>query len=542
MSGALGRLLAVQCRAQRPRLVRAALLAALVSAASVALLGISGWFITAAALAGAAGSVAAMAFNYMLPSAAIRLFAILRTGARYGEALASHEAALGAVAAVRPALFRSIAAMPAHRALAFSSGDTVSRIVNDVTAIEHDLVRRSAPAAALAALASGTILIAIAGIPAALAVAVILVLTLLLARRVSQRLDAPVRAAMEANGALKQALTRLVESAPDIRCYGLEALAARHVAERSAPLAQAQVEIARANGWLSFLHIGAIALAAVTALVLAAPAGAPLAALAALAAAMTIDGAAPLFRREAARAALLHAEARLEAVAGNDGASAQEPLLIFHRPAVRILHGPLLAPGSRTAIAGRSGSGKTTLVEILLGLRAAKPGMAWLDGVDVAFLDAETLRRTFAWAPQDAGLIAGTVRDNLRLAAPGAPDAALWSALADAMLSDRVHALPHGLDSWIGGNGERLSGGERRRLALARAYLSDAAWLLLDEPTENLDPETERRVIERLANRLDRTGQGLLLVSHRAAPRALCTAEIAIAAPGALRLQAAARA
>ena len=129
-------------------------------------------------------------------------------------------------------------------------------------------------------------------------------------------------------------------------------------------------------------------------------------------------------------------------------------------------------------------------------------------------------------------MIAGTVRANLALAGPH-PDETLWDALADAALEARVRALPQGLDTWIGENGERLSGGERRRLSLARALLRDAPWLLLDEPTEGLDPATEALVVERLDARLKRTGQGLVLVSHRPAPRTLCDQELPISAPGA---------
>ncbi len=123
------------------------------------------------------------------------------------------------------------------------------------------------------------------------------------------------------------------------------------------------------------------------------------------------------------------------------------------------------------------------------------------------------------------------MRDNLRLGAPDAPDTLLWTALRDAALDERVRALPNGLDAWIGEDGARLSGGERRRLSLARTLLRPAPWLLLDEPTEGLDPATEARVMHRLAIRLAASGQGALIISHRPLPLQFCQAVLQCAGP-----------
>jgi len=157
----------------------------------------------------------------------------------------------------------------------------------------------------------------------------------------------------------------------------------------------------------------------------------------------------------------------------------------------------------------------------MLKLRDARPGRIVIDGVDIDDMSTSQARALFAYAPQDAALTSGTARETLRQGASDADEAALWVALADAGLDARVRGLPGGLDAWLGDAGERLSGGERRRLSLARAYLRPAPWLLLDEPTEGLDGATEAFVVERLRARLARTGQGLIAVTHRPAVLAL---------------------
>ncbi|MEZ0495644.1 amino acid ABC transporter ATP-binding/permease protein [Sphingomonas sp. IW22] len=526
----LAALIAAECRTEFPRLVRAAACAALIAAASVMLLGLSGWFITAAAIAGAGGVAVAQAFNYLLPSAAIRLLAIVRTGARYGERLAGHGAAFGALSRIRPALFRAITAMPVGDALALGQGDATARLIGDVDAVETRFVRRSAPWGVAAALASGGALTLLGGIDAALATLGCVLALLFVGDRLARRMEAPGRAVQQAMGALRDTVATLNDAAPELRCFGLEAWAAAQVDAHSAALATAQRRQARVAGWFELLHAGALAGAAALALLLSVEAGAAIAALAALAAAMTVDSVAPVLRTMTERGRLREAEERIDALLASGGTvrgaeGPGHPAIDFAGP--RPTH---VAPGTRLALIGPSGVGKTTLVETLIGLRPAQPGTIAIGGVDLSALATEAARRCFAWLPQDAMLLSGTVRDNLLLARPNADDATLWQALHDAALDGRVRAMPQGLDSWIGGNGETLSGGERRRLALARAYCADAPWLLLDEPSEGLDPATEGQVAARLSARLARTGQGLILVSHRPAMVALCDAQMAVGA------------
>lgn len=542
-SGPLAVLIRQQRRRHADGLRLAALSAAVVGAGSVLLLGLSGWFLTGAAIAGLAGLVAAQAFNVLLPSAGIRLLAILRTAFRYLERLSGHAAALKALAAIRPTLYASLAAAPPAQALALSRGEASARLVQDVDAIETRLIRLSAPWGAGAAAAAGLAMAAPAGWAPALVVALAATATVLGVRALARRLTARTGPAVQrAAGDLKDALAAYAAAAPELRVYGVQDRAAAEIAGKGARLDDLKREAIAATGWLAVLQVAILGVAVALVLAFAHDAATPLAAMAGLAAAMALEGLTGLGKAFEQDAGADAAADRLDAVLehGSAGSNAQA---LQGRPSLSF-DDLTLEPGARLVLTGPSGCGKTTIFERLLALRSptsAHPGESRderrlrlaLNGQPIETLDPATLRAAFAHAPQDAAMIAGTVRANLALAGPHA-DEALWEALADAALDARVRALPRGLDTWIGENGERLSGGERRRLSLARALLRDAPWLLLDEPTEGLDAATEALVVARLDARLNRTGQGLVLVSHRPAPRALCDRELPISPPAAI--------
>lgn len=534
--------LATLIRQQRKRhadgLRLAALSAAVVGAGSVLLLGLSGWFLTGAAIAGLAGLAAAQAFNVLLPSAGIRLLAILRTAFRYLERLSGHTAALKALAAIRPTLYASLAAAPPAQALALSRGEASARLVQDVDAVETRMIRLSAPWGAGAAVAAGLAMAAPAGWASALVVALAVGSTVLGVRALARRLTARTGPAFQqAAGDLKDALAAYAAAAPELRVYGVQDRAAAEIARKGARLDDLKREAVAAGGALTVLQGAILGVAVAGVLAFAHDAATPLAAMAGLACAMALEGLTGLGKAFEQDAGAEAAAARLDAVLGHGTAVAADIATPSTPPSLAFGQ-YVIASGSRVVLTGPSGCGKTTVLERLLGLRTLKPGECrderlMCDGREIETLDPATLRAAFAHAPQDAAMIAGTVRANLALAGPHA-EGALWEALADAALEARVRALPQGLDTWIGENGERLSGGERRRLSLARALLRDAPWLLLDEPTEGLDAATEALVVARLDARLNRTGQGLVLVSHRSAPRALCDQELPISAPAAI--------
>ncbi|MHA6720110.1 ATP-binding cassette domain-containing protein [Sphingomonas sp. RS6] len=519
---------------ERRTLRWALLCAALAGLAAILLLALSGAFLTGAGIAGAAGAAAILAFNYLIPSAAIRGLAILRTGARYGERLLAHQAALTAMAATRGRLFGTLAAQDNRTAPDLSSGDASARLIGDIEALEDLIVRRPTRPASLIAALFAVGLVAFAGLQAAAALALLLAALPVLLSLAAHRLTArPAADAAEALGALRTAFVDYAAARPEIIAYGLADRVSDTLAQLATPLDRARAALANAEGAVAGLLAGYGALAAATVFALA-DGPAPLRALALLAATASVEAMAAVARTALRQSSVEQGIARLKTLAGLDG----EPARIApEREAARPLTlGSLeLAPAARVAITGISGAGKTRLIEALAGLRVPVHAMA-LDSTPVAQCSADALRAQFALAPQDAVLIAGSIADNLRVARPGLTPDEMHAALDIACLADRVASMPLGLDTPVAEAGGTLSGGERKRLSLARALLAARSWLLLDEPTEGLDADTERQLVERLDRWLAANEVGLVLVSHRPAPLVLVERTIDITTIATLNL------
>ncbi|MDB5420384.1 MAG: transporter ATP-binding protein, partial [Brevundimonas sp.] len=518
-------LLTEQRRLQGRRLRLAALTAALVSVASVTLLGLSGWFITGAAIAGAGGFAAVQAFNYLLPAAVIRMLAVIRTGARYVERVSGHAAALKALARLRPLLFARLAAAPPCRAFSLSSGEASARMIQDVDAVQTLFVRSSGPwgagAGALAAIGLALLAGPLPALVLAGGVATACLGGLLIGRGVADPAGRRVQVAM---GRFKDRLSALQAAAPELRAYGLEGWAADQVGQAARTLDRRRVDDALAGGWIAVFQTLVLAATVIGVIATAVPASLPLVALAALAAVTGLEAAAVLtagLRQNGAAKAALQRLAEVVDAPAAVMVTQQAPSRVGDAIVICSV-GLEMTPPFRLGVIGPSGSGKTQLIETLMSLRPPRAAAYRLGGLPVQSGDPDAVRTRFAYASQDIRLLAGSVADNLRLADPRASDEDLWSALGDACLADRIAALPAGLDTVLAENGDRLSGGERRRLGLARAYLRDAPWLVLDEPTEGLDAGTEAQVLAGLARRLESRRQGLILVSHRSAPTTLC--------------------
>jgi ATP-binding cassette subfamily C protein CydD len=186
-----------------------------------------------------------------------------------------------------------------------------------------------------------------------------------------------------------------------------------------------------------------------------------------------------------------------------------------YRAGAPVLHGIdfSLARGERVALVGPSGSGKTTIARLLLGFDTPDRGSITVDGIALGDIAPENWFARIAWMPQTPTLFHGSIGDNIRLGQPDADDAAVRRAAQAANAAPFIERLPQGYDTIVGDRGQGLSGGEIRRVALARAFLKNADLVILDEATASLDPETAALIaqaIERLAR-----GRAMLIIAHR---------------------------
>ncbi|MFD9742733.1 thiol reductant ABC exporter subunit CydD [[Kitasatospora] papulosa] len=520
---------------QHGKLGLALLLGSLAVGSSVGLMAVSGWLISRA-------SEQPPVLYLMVAVTATRAFGMGRAVFRYAERLVSHDAVLRMLAELRVAVYRGLERVAPAGLRATRRGDLLSRLVSDVDALQDYWLRWLLPAGT--ALAVGTGAVAFTGwmLPEAglvLAAGLLLAgvgvpwLTGICARRAERQL-APARSALAVR------VADLLGGTAELTVAG--ALPARREQVRTADglltrIASRTATATALGGGLSALICG---LTVVGAAVFALPAvsdgrlaGVELAVvvLTPLAAFEAVTGL-PLavqYRQRVERSAervfeVLDAPVQVEEPAAPDDVPASPfPLDVrglsaryegAERDALHALD-LTLGPGRRVAVVGPSGSGKTTLAQVLLRFLDAREGTYRLGGTEASALDGDTVRTFVGLCAQDAHVFDSSIRENLRLARPGATDDRLRDALAAARLLDWTLSLPDGLDTLVGEHGARLSGGQRQRLALARALLADFPVLVLDEPAEHLDLETADALTADLLAATE--GRTTVLITHRLA-------------------------
>ena len=514
-----------------------AALMALTLLAGIGLLSLSGWFITAASVAGLAGP--GRAFNYLFASGGVRAFAMSRTVGRYAERMATHHATFRVLARLRIWVFDIAAPLAPGRLSEMRSGDVLSRVTQDVDALDNLYLRMVAPiiAAGAGAVAASIILAfaAPAALPAVLGVFVLSSAVLpFLAAKAGRK---PGEQSASCSADARAEAGDLAAGLAELKAYGADERVITRLDTASLGWIDAQRQVAR----LGLTNAAILSLAAPASFVLgvglaaASGASAPLAALSGFVAFALFEAAAPLvqaaenYGKTAASARRLRALSELKPAAKDPETPQSLPEswdveakdLSFAYPG---RSKPVLADltltlpeGGRLALAGASGSGKSTLIKLLMRFYAPDSGVLTLGGVPISHLTAEDIRSRFALVDQRAELLSTTVRANLRLADPEASEEELWAALEKARAAEFVRAMPDQLTTWIGEQGGLVSGGQARRLALARAFVKKAPVLLLDEPTEGLDETTEADFLDALDRWLDEDPRrSVLIVTHRA--------------------------
>lgn len=543
---AILRILVLQVRHAPWRFVGGILLALVPLLAGLALLGVAGWFITAAAIAGLTG----VFLNIFVPSALIRGFAIARTAGRYGERLLTHDVTFRFLANLRMRVFKGAAVETLSEGRATRSAQLLNRMTTDIAALDAIYLRLVVPIClslltfCLAALVfGGTALWAV--LPLAIFAGVMASLFRLAGGHADRQAARRQEAALDA---VRVRSVDLVAGRRDLAIYGGLDGAAAKVEGAAERLNEADVQDGQRSAQLasySFLA-GQILFAALLVILGEAVLGAKLDVAVAVALLLFglalpevfvsgVPGALALARTKlAARRILPNVEeadlfdrsfpqmidegGRASSGEGGDAASTLEFEAVSFRyrgasePVVRDLSFAV-GEGEIVALTGRSGCGKSTVSALASALIQPESGTVRLLGQPLADWHEADLRRSVTVLSQRPYLFHGSIADNLRIANPQASDADLWAALDVAALGDRIRADAAGLAAIVGEGGLGLSGGEQRRLGLARAYLTSPAFWILDEMTEGLDEATAEDVLARFLS--FRAEAAVLMIAHK---------------------------
>lgn len=495
-------------RPRLPRIAAAIALGVLSLGSALALAGVSAWLITRA-------WQMPPVLDLSVAAVAVRAFAISRGVLHYCERLVTHDAALRAAGTARARIYDRLARGPAAAAVRLHSGELVARVGSDVDELANVLVRAVVPIGVATVLGlAATAVVAAISPPAAAILAICLLLCGFVAPRFAARAAATQESVARQHHSERDTSAMIaLEHAPELRVAGLLTRfiaesqrrqrawgAALDAAARPAAVAEAVPTAA----------IGASVLGAVVAGIGLAPSVAPttlavlmLLPLSAFEAMTPLPAAAvQLTRSRIAARRLLdltaadHPQPTTPTASPPIEAVLSADIRFGHTEATRSNRITLdLPPGTRLAVTGASGSGKTTLLMTLAGLLPPLRGRVTLDGIDLSEFDEGELRRSVGFFAEDAHVFATTVRDNLLVARGDCRDDELVAALEAVGLGAWLAGLSEGLSTVLTGGAQALSGGQRRRLLLARAVLSPARMVLLDEPTEHLDAADAERVL-----------------------------------------------
>lgn len=516
------------------RLSLGIILAIVTLLASIGLLTLSGWFLAASAVAGIAGLYS---FNYMLPAAGVRGAAIFRTAGRYAERLVSHDATFRVLAHLRVFTFTKIMPLSPGGIARFRQADLLNRLVADVDTLDHLYLRVISPlVSALVVILLVTFGLSLLDVKLALTLGAIMLVLMLLLPVIFYRAGKPAGRELTAlRSDYRMQLTSWLQGQSELVVFGAQPRFRQQLNDIERRWMLRQQQQAKLTGLSQAMVIAAAGLTVTLMLWLAAGGISQFPQPGALIALFVFTPLAAFEALGPVAAAFQHL--------GQVIASAQRVSQIIDQPADVTFptQGPVAAEhvslslqnvnftypgqplpvlknvtldvgaGEHIALLGQTGCGKSTLLQLLTRGWDITSGTLEINGHDIGAYDEATLRKMITVVSQRAHVFNTTLRENLRMASPNCTD----EQIAEVLKQVDLHVLleNEGLNAWLGEGGRQLSGGEQRRIGLARALLHDAPLWLLDEPTEGLDAETEQHILALLHKHCQ--NKTLLLVTHR---------------------------
>lgn len=516
------------------RLSLGIILAIVTLLASIGLLTLSGWFLAASAVAGIAGLYS---FNYMLPAAGVRGAAIFRTAGRYAERLVSHDATFRVLAHLRVFTFTKIMPLSPGGIARFRQADLLNRLVADVDTLDHLYLRVISPlVSALVVILLVTFGLSFLDVKLALILGAIMLVLMLLLPVIFYRAGKPAGRELTAlRSDYRMQLTSWLQGQSELVVFGAQPRFRQQLNDIERRWMLRQQQQAKLTGLSQAMVIAAAGLTVTLMLWLAAGGISQFPQPGALIALFVFTPLAAFEALGPVAAAFQHL--------GQVIASAQRVSQIIDQPADVTFptQGPVAAEhvslslqnlnftypgqplpvlknitldvraGEHIALLGQTGCGKSTLLQLLTRGWDITRGTLEINGHAIGDYDEATLRKMITVVSQRAHVFNTTLRENLRMASPQCTDEQIAEALRQVDLD--VLLKNEGLNAWLGEGGRQLSGGEQRRIGLARALLHDAPLWLLDEPTEGLDAETEQHILALLHKHCQ--NKTLLLVTHR---------------------------
>ncbi len=511
--------------------------------AGIGLLSLSGWFLSATAVVGLT-LITSEAFNFFTPAGGVRFLSIARTASRYGERLATHEATFKLLTQLRVWAWRKLFPLSANNLQGLRRADMLNRLVADIDTLDHLYLRLLTPMVA-SLLMTGLLYLFLAWFDAKLAlslclflIAVWLILPLLFYRLG----HSPSRNMLETKRQYRVQLLDMLQGQAELSLFGANARYRQKLDAAEQALFASQAAMARITALSQAMLIVAMGLALIMMLFLAAsgvgnavPPG-PMFALMVFATMACVEMMMPIAGAFQHLSGCVLAATRINEITDQksdihfateaglraiEGSLQIRDIHFGYRANQSVLNGLSLEirAGQKVALLGATGCGKSSLLSLITREWQAQSGQIWLDGHPINDYSEAALRASMTVVSQRIYLFSGTLRENLAIAFPvpegqkrTAHDARFTEVLRQVGLGELLKG-DKPLDSWIGEGGRQLSGGEQRRIGVARALLRDAPLLLLDEPTEGLDKRTEREILSLLFEfAKDKT---LLMISHR---------------------------